>query len=154
MPRLQAQCLLMFNHFLTRSVLLAIETPSQPETLLDGRWHTHSMTHTIPQSFRVRKDKILSDLSTPDSEYTDKSPKGSIDEPIRDLIALINSYPGWCTTSSCSGRVAVFLEGSKSPSKLDEQVDSHEGEIKSKKVKTGPGGKGGGRWLLVSHDLI
>lgn len=35
----------------------------------------------------------------------DKSPKGSIDEPIVDLIRLINNHPNYvrcCSSSSCS----------------------------------------------------
>jgi tRNA wybutosine-synthesizing protein 3 len=80
----------------------------------------------MPASFRDRKAKILADLSIPDSEYQDLSPKGSVDEGIRELISGINSQPGYVTTSSCAGRVAVYLEGAK-------------------------GAKGGG-WLFTSHD--
>ena len=105
------------------------------------------MSHAIPKTFVAKKTKILADLSIPDADYTDKSPKGSVDEPIRDLINLINSHPGWCTTSSCSGRVAVFVEGPKHGDLSGDGEDDTDG-----KIKTGPGGKGGGRWLFVSHD--
>ncbi len=40
----------------------------------------------------------------------DLSRKGSVDEPIRDLIHFINSQECFYTTSSCSGRLAVFSE--------------------------------------------
>ena len=40
----------------------------------------------------------------------DKSNKGSIDEPIKELIDTINRKPDYCTTSSCSGRIVVFPE--------------------------------------------
>ncbi|RMZ23761.1 hypothetical protein D0859_12188 [Hortaea werneckii] len=83
----------------------------------------------MPATFRDRKAKILQDLSIPDDQYEDLSPKGSVDEGIKDLISEINGLPDYVTTSSCAGRVAVYLEGAK-------------------------GAKGGGRWLFTSHDLL
>lgn len=68
---------------------------------------------TVTPGFVARKSKILSDLSVPDAEYTDLSPKGSVDEGIRDLIRDINALDGLVTTSSCAGRVSIFVEGSK-----------------------------------------
>jgi tRNA wybutosine-synthesizing protein 3 len=67
----------------------------------------------LPQAFNKRKALILSALSVPAEQYDDFSPKGSIDEGIRDLIQGINAREGWVTTSSCSGRVSVFVEGTK-----------------------------------------
>ncbi|CCC08817.1 unnamed protein product [Sordaria macrospora k-hell] len=79
-------------------------------------------------SFLTRKSKILSQLSVPDAEYTDASPKGSVDVAIRELIDEINhGYEGLVTTSSCAGRVSVYLEGVK----------------KSKKTLNGASGGGG-----------
>lgn len=72
---------------------------------------------TITPGFVARKSKILSDLSVPDAEYTDLSPKGSVDEGIRDLIRDINALDGLVTTSSCAGRVSIFVEGSKKTNK-------------------------------------
>jgi tRNA wybutosine-synthesizing protein 3 len=72
---------------------------------------------TISSGFVARKRKILSDLSVPDAEYTDLSPKGSVDEGIRDLIRDINALDGLVTTSSCAGRVSIFVEGSKKTEK-------------------------------------
>lgn len=40
----------------------------------------------------------------------DLSRKGCIDEPIKDLIQLINADSEFVTTSSCSGRVILFCE--------------------------------------------
>ena len=40
----------------------------------------------------------------------DLSRKGSVDEPIRELVEYINSQDSFYTTSSCSGRVTVFSE--------------------------------------------
>ena len=64
--------------------------------------------------FSVKKATILAGLSRPDSQYTDASPKGSVDGGIRDLIDQINVQEGLVTTSSCAGRVSVYLEGKKS----------------------------------------
>ncbi|RAL59058.1 hypothetical protein DID88_008976 [Monilinia fructigena] len=96
-------------------------------------------------------------------EYDDLSPKGSVDEGIRELIDEINSLEGCVTTSSCAGRVSVFLEGRKSS---DDEVVSRQtqeglgvqgndiSDVRAEKT-AGFGGKGGGgKWLYVSHDVI
>ena len=108
----------------------------------------------IPVAFTLKKQKILESLAIPDAEYNDLSPKGSVDEGIRDLINRINALDGIVTTSSCAGRISVFLEGSK------EQYESaNEGTAEAPGGQslqaTVPGGKGrGGRWLFVSHDPL
>ncbi|KAM7221066.1 DUF207 domain containing protein [Rhypophila decipiens] len=63
--------------------------------------------------FALKKAKILSQLAVPETEYSDLSPKGSVDAGIRNLIDEINSLEGVVTTSSCAGRVSVYLEGHK-----------------------------------------
>ncbi|KAF1966232.1 hypothetical protein BU23DRAFT_487305 [Bimuria novae-zelandiae CBS 107.79] len=96
--------------------------------------------------FQMRKRKILAQLAAPDEEYHDLSPKGSIDAPIRDLIEDINGLDGLVTTSSCSGRISVFLEGRR--------ADAYETAPEDTSL-AGPGGKGGGgAWLYLSHDPI
>lgn len=91
----------------------------------------------------------------PDAEYTDASPKGSVDAGIRDLIDEMNGLDGFVTTSSCAGRVSVFLEGSKKGSGEDATGgDEAQGEGDVRKL-AGVGGKGGGgAWLFVSHDPV
>lgn len=59
---------------------------------------------------------MLAQLSLPDEEYEDLSPKGTVDAGIRDLIGEINAREGLVTTSSCAGRVSVFLEGRRKAS--------------------------------------
>ena len=93
------------------------------------------MPPPIPSTFNCKKATILEGLSVPDSEYSDKSPKGSVDERIRELINEINAYDGFVTTSSCAGRIAVFQEGHVGSSGV-------------------PGGKGGGKFLFVSHEPV
>lgn len=38
----------------------------------------------------------------------DASRKGSVDEPIEEIVRLLNDRETFCTTSSCSGRVVVL----------------------------------------------
>ncbi|KAI9277426.1 methyltransferase TYW3-domain-containing protein [Sporodiniella umbellata] len=67
-----------------------------------------------------------------DPERRDKSPKGFIDAPILDLMHVINQHPDYYTTSSCSGRVAMYC-----PALEDDKATTK-----------------GGNWLYVSHDPI
>ncbi|EMC94839.1 hypothetical protein BAUCODRAFT_564046 [Baudoinia panamericana UAMH 10762] len=83
----------------------------------------------MPAGFLERKAKILADLAIPDAQYHDSSPKGTVDSEIRELISDINALPEYVTTSSCAGRITVYLEGFKAA-------------------------KGGGRWLFASHSPI
>ncbi|KAB8337230.1 hypothetical protein FH972_021532 [Carpinus fangiana] len=111
--------------------------------------------------FVAKKQKILRSLEVDEDDYADASPKGSLDKPIRDFIEEINSWPGLVTTSSCSGRVSVFIEGPGKPVKSGTGEDAPGGEInKDYEEYADPegepsrvgGGKGGGRWLYTSHD--
>jgi tRNA wybutosine-synthesizing protein 3 len=110
---------------------------------------------SLPLSFISKKEKILEQLAIPASQYDDLSPKGSIDEGIRDLIDEINATDGCVTTSSCAGRISIFLEGKK---RIEEESGENvEGSKDGGEVETraGVGGKGGGgRWLYVSHGPL
>jgi tRNA wybutosine-synthesizing protein 3 len=104
------------------------------------------MDKSISSRFQIRKQKLLEQLDAPAEEYHDLSPKGSVDEPIRALIHDVNQLAGLVTTSSCSGRISVFLEGRK--------ADASQAEPSDLSV-AGPGGKGGGgSWLFISHNAI
>lgn len=98
----------------------------------------------MPTVFEAKKTRILRDLNVPAEQYQDASPKGTVDEGIRDLVDKINELDSLVTTSSCAGRMALYLEGSKS------QEEGHGSSAASASV----GGKGGGDWLFVSHDPI
>ncbi|KAI1211870.1 methyltransferase TYW3-domain-containing protein [Annulohypoxylon truncatum] len=126
-----------------------------------------------PPSFVHRKERILAQLAVPEQEYTDASPKGSVDVGIRELIDEINGVEGFVTTSSCAGRVSVFREGRRKGTGVGagagagvgdgeeglEQGNGDrdgvaEGEGEGRKL-AGVGGKGGGgNWLFVSHDPV
>jgi tRNA wybutosine-synthesizing protein 3 len=105
-------------------------------------------------AFGIKKQNILQQLTVPQEEYSDRSPKGSIDEGIQELVDEINSISGLVTTSSCAGRISVFLEGKKrSAPSLIETHGTESGDSPLAAIG-GPGGKGGGRWLFVSHDPL
>ena len=111
----------------------------------------------IPPSFIIKKKAILTSLFTPESAYTDLSPKGSVDAAIKPLIDRINALEGVVTTSSCAGRLSVFLEGRKSCNGRQRRGDArdNEGFGKESEQAAVPGGKGlGGKWLFVSHEPV
>jgi len=109
-------------------------------------------------NFQVKKRKILEQIEVPEEEYTDLSPKGSIDVAIRDLVHEINKLGGLVTTSSCAGRISVFLEGQKKSSLQPPQENSEEllgnQGLAQQQATASPGGKGGGKWLFVSHEPV
>ena len=111
----------------------------------------------VPPSFATKKDAILASLSTPESAYTDLSPKGSVDAAIKPLIDRINALEGVVTTSSCAGRVSIFLEGRKQSKGREGRGDAQDNEDFGKETEqiAVPGGKGmGGKWLYVSHEPV
>lgn len=111
----------------------------------------------VPPSFTTKKNAILASLSTPESTYTDLSPKGSVDAAIKPLIDRINALEGVVTTSSCAGRVSIFLEGRKHGrgNGGKDNVKNEEGYGKESEQAAVPGGKGmGGKWLFVSHEPV
>ena len=127
--------------------------------------HPPALAHTtmpklppIPSAFAAKKATILASLALPSSEYSDLSPKGTIDEAIIPLIEKINQLEGVVTTSSCAGRVSVFLEGKKIKGCLShgKDVGAEQAIENSKSEQIGvSGGKGnGGRWLFISHEPV
>ncbi|KAK5632407.1 hypothetical protein RRF57_008121 [Xylaria bambusicola] len=102
----------------------------------------------LPPTFSRKKECILELLAVPEAEYSDASPKGSVDAGIRDLIEEINAMDGFVTTSSCAGRVSVFVEGRKAGT-------GEEDDAARPATVAAVGGKGGGgTWLFVSHDPV
>jgi tRNA wybutosine-synthesizing protein 3 len=97
-------------------------------------------------SFKEKKEAILRSLDRPAEAYHDLSPKGVVDEGIRHLIHKVNEVQGLVTTSSCAGRASVFLDGGRSKRSAQNGPDAGEAD------PTWSSGKGGGRWLFMSHD--
>lgn len=90
--------------------------------------------------FDTRKANIINQINDTNESNPDASPKGTLDTLLVPLIDLINGHPDMVTTSSCSGRVSVFLEGERDAKVLNKDFEKL-------------GGKGqGGRWLFVTHD--
>lgn len=109
----------------------------------------------ILPNFTAKKEAILVSLAVSEPLYTDFSPKGSVDEAIRPLIERVNALEGVVTTSSCSGRVSVFLEGTKHARLEENRDDAEDLHGGSREQAAVPGGKGmGGRWLFVSHSPV
>lgn len=54
-------------------------------------------------NFELRKQQTMDKLYKPD-----KSKKGDVDKPAIQLIEAINKLDNYYTTSSCSGRIAIF----------------------------------------------
>uniref|UniRef100_K3WQA5 tRNA wybutosine-synthesizing protein 3 n=1 Tax=Globisporangium ultimum (strain ATCC 200006 / CBS 805.95 / DAOM BR144) TaxID=431595 RepID=K3WQA5_GLOUD len=77
----------------------------------------------------------------------DKSPKGSIDEPIVDMIRLINDHPNYVTSSSCSGRIAVFCGVPATATAGEAGAEGGRDESVNLITK-------GGKWLLAEHATI
>ncbi|KAI9281747.1 methyltransferase TYW3-domain-containing protein [Umbelopsis sp. AD052] len=94
-------------------------------------------------TFQERKEKVISELvEEMNPNRSDKSPKGYIDAPILDLMRLINQHSQFYTTSSCSGRVAVYCEG------VDDKKKTSATEAEAAKSTKG------GKWLYVTHDPV
>ena len=69
----------------------------------------------LQRAFQTRKKMILDEIarhSVPPSEENnfdrDKSVKGFLDEKCIPICDLLNGHPDYVTTSSCSGRIALF----------------------------------------------
>ena len=97
----------------------------------------------MTSSFALKRARIIEHLNVSEDSYSDRSPKGSIDEGIRTLVDDINQIDGLVTTSSCAGRISVYQEGEKRT-----HGDRHSRSL------VGQGGKGGGQWLFVSHSPV
>lgn len=94
-------------------------------------------------------------------ESIDYSPKGSVDEPIRELVDYINSLDEFVTTSSCSGRVALYCYSGSPAQGADVQLceDDADGPTEPRHAKAASSSdipapvsnKGAGQWLYVTH---
>jgi tRNA wybutosine-synthesizing protein 3 len=120
--------------------------PSYPQ-IIQNQWLQPDRIDEDDQQmsgFAELRQRTLTNLyGDEDALKIDKSPKGSVDKHIQNLVNLINSHPSYVTLSSCSGRIAVFDPSSASND--DEYVDETISNDRS-----GKGGKG--QWLFVSHD--
>ena len=86
-------------------------------------------------AFENRKKQIERILQ--DSGTDDKSPKGFLDKPIVSLIHAINGHADYVTTSSCSGRIALFAEASDSFESQDNDDDEKNASASDAKAERG-----------------
>lgn len=91
--------------------------------------------------FAQRKKVILESLGRSALDY---SPKGSVDRKCKKLIELLNTHPDYVTTSSCSGRIALFHS-------LDSQTGEASESVSTRMKKGLPGSKG---WIFVKHGML
>jgi tRNA(Phe) wybutosine-synthesizing methylase Tyw3 len=92
--------------------------------------HIHTQTHTPITHYQIA------------GELEDRSPKGSVDRPIVPLVKLFFESDAYFTTSSCSGRVALFAEV-QTPTHMQTEPP------RQPETKAGLGG-----WLFVSHAPV
>ena len=90
------------------------------------------MQTSVSDGFAARYKAALEGIA---NEEDDKSRKGSVDAPIRDLVSDINTLGkgNVFTTSSCSGRVSLVAE---------------ESGMGVKRVK------GDAKWIFMSHEPV
>lgn len=87
----------------------------------------------------------------------DKSKKGSFDAPIADMLDHLNEHDEYVSTSSCSGRIAIFWENTASDvvwTPVDSAVAPGEdanAEVDGRRNKKGGLG---GKWLLCEHGAV
>jgi tRNA(Phe) wybutosine-synthesizing methylase Tyw3 len=62
------------------------------------------------KSREMSTNKIFSNQKQAAFAGQDLSRKGSVDEPIKELVDFINSLASYFTTSSCSGRIVVLAD--------------------------------------------
>ena len=106
----------------------------------------------VQSTFNQLKINILNNLYGGGNASGDKSPKGSLDEPIKELVYLINQNPNYVTLSSCSGRIALFDPCAKIGTAV--RCDYTSKAALKQSINRKKTGKGGGTWLLSSHAPV
>ena len=126
----------IFKIFLWRPK--SIEERERERVVLQGGQRGVPVSAAVMAMEKGFIDRAANALDSIDGEgesgdLADKSRKGSVDEPIRELVSDINELGKNLvfTTSSCSGRVSLVAEASK-----------------------GKRSKGDAKWVFMSHDPV
>ena len=101
--------------------------------------------------FEQRKTQKMDAISC----GADKSKKGSFDAPIQDMLDHLNLHGEYVSTSSCSGRIAIFWENTAQDTvwtPADTTVVP--GEDASVDIRRNKKGGLGGQWLLCRHGAV
>lgn len=136
-------------YFYTKLVIVSLDdfcNISQPKLVRWDEFENYNLTSQTKVSntilvvkmldpFEQKKAHILKEIGANSESHLDASPKGTIDVFCIPIINEINANPNYVTTSSCSGRVSVFLEGIKHGEDAQIGAKGHEG-----------------RWVFVTHD--
>ncbi|EKF30930.1 hypothetical protein MOQ_005240 [Trypanosoma cruzi marinkellei] len=94
------------------------------------------------KEFLSHKQQVLMNLS---SNACDHSPKGGVDYKCLPLMHLLNTHEDYVTTSSCSGRIALFHSVI---------IPEERGVVKPPPVPLKRGDKDAFGWLMVKHDVL
>ena len=103
--------------------------------------------------FETRKTQKMEAISC----GSDKSKKGSFDAPIEDMLDHLNLHGEYVSTSSCSGRVAIFWENTATDTGVwtpaNAAVAPGEAAPEGDTRRNKKGGLGG-QWLLCRHGAV
>ncbi|RNF20346.1 tRNA wybutosine-synthesizing protein 3 [Trypanosoma conorhini] len=115
------------------------ETPATPAWQERRRPHA-AKRQQCEKEFAAHKRQVMMNLS---SNACDHSPKGGVDRKCLPLMQLLNTDDDYVTTSSCSGRIALF----HSVAVPEDRAGAEPAAVKR-------GDKDALGWLLVKHDTL
>ena len=117
-------------------------------------------SNTMSRRFTARKRELVTKLA----EFIDRSPKGSVDEPICELISYINQQDDYVRPSHAQGHTALVcqcvsvcpLADCRTLRLSQVTTSSCSGRVSIFAGNDGPGtgSKGSGRWALVCHRIV
>ncbi|CAD2219270.1 Methyltransferase TYW3, putative [Angomonas deanei] len=103
----------------------------------------------LDKQFNEHKKQILENLS---QSACDLSPKGSVDRKCLDIMHTLNENENYVTTSSCSGRIALFHSISEDTPCTSSDNGDGQSVTSLKKMKRGAEKAMG--WVYVKHGLL
>jgi tRNA wybutosine-synthesizing protein 3 len=112
-----------------------------------------SLETNMQSTFATKKREILQQLAEPEGSYANLPVRRSIDVGIRELVDEINDMETLVTTSSCAGRIAVYLESRPSQQSLSTSTSTSTSTTVNS-IDTQHLPIDGGQWLFVSHDPL
>ncbi|RNF09343.1 tRNA wybutosine-synthesizing protein 3 [Trypanosoma rangeli] len=117
------------------------QTTLVPPQYQEHKQSYHAKQQQCEKEFVAHKRQVLMNLS---SNACDHSPKGGVDRKCLPLMQLLNTHEDYVTTSSCSGRIALFHSVA-----IAENCGAAESAAAVKR-----GDKDALGWLLVKHEAL
>lgn len=110
--------------------------------------HTLTKQRQTDKEFLAHKQQLMCALA---SNACDHSPKGAVDCKCLQLMHMLNTHDDYVTTSSCSGRIALFHSGSLHETRSGgcAAADSARAAVMMKR-----GDKNALGWLLAKHGVL